>query len=62
MRGNVIGYCVGRRSPFIELVFAAKLLMELTKSSETMACPSVRLVDVVLRRKPEICIVQGSKP
>jgi hypothetical protein len=46
---NLIGYCIGRRSPFIELVLAAKLSVELTKNSETMAFPGVRLIDIVLR-------------
>ena len=54
-RGNVargdlsqvfIGRSISRGSPFREFELAAKLLVELTKSSETMTLPGVGLIEI----------------
>jgi hypothetical protein len=51
---DFLGRRVSRWGPFSEFELAAKLLVELTKRSETRTLPSVGLCEIVLRREPEV--------
>ena len=70
-RGNVargdlsqvfIGRSISRGSPFREFELAAKLLVELTKSSEARTRPCVGPCEIMLGRKLEVRIGQSSNP
>ena len=51
---DFLGRRVSRWGPFSEFELAAKLLVELTKRSETRTLPSVGLCEILLRREPEV--------